>query len=65
MRSNRPYVQIDPDVLEWARQIDLLSKVYVTLTAHYEKTVEEKAKTIKVIYKFRKKCYVILYVVFN
>ena len=25
MRSNRPYVQIDPDVLEWARQIDLLS----------------------------------------
>ena len=25
MRSNRPYVQIDPDVLERARQIDLLS----------------------------------------
>ena len=25
MRSNRPYVQIDPDVLEQARQIDLLS----------------------------------------
>lgn len=25
MRGNRPYVQIDPDVLEWARQIDLLS----------------------------------------
>ena len=25
MRTNRPYVQIDPDVLEWVRQIDLLS----------------------------------------
>lgn len=25
MRSNRPYVQIDPDVLERIRQIDLLS----------------------------------------
>ena len=25
MRNNRPYVQIDPDVLERARQIDLLS----------------------------------------
>ena len=25
LRSNRPYVQIDPDVLERARQIDLLS----------------------------------------
>ena len=25
MRSNRPYVQIDPDVLERVRQIDLLS----------------------------------------
>lgn len=25
MRSNRPYVQIDPDILERARQIDLLS----------------------------------------
>ena len=25
MRSSRPYVQIDPDVLERARQIDLLS----------------------------------------
>ena len=25
MRSNKPYVQIDPDVLERARQIDLLS----------------------------------------
>ena len=25
MRTNRPYVQIDPDVLERVRQIDLLS----------------------------------------
>ena len=25
MRTNRPYVQIDPDVLERGRQIDLLS----------------------------------------
>ena len=25
MRNSRPYVQIDPDVLERARQIDLLS----------------------------------------
>ncbi len=45
MRSNRPYVQIDPDVLERARQIDLLSylrefepsnlvKVKGTIAAH-------------------------------
>lgn len=25
MRSNRPYVQLDPNVIEQARQIDLLS----------------------------------------
>lgn len=25
MRSNRPYVQIDPSVIEQARQMDLLS----------------------------------------
>ena len=25
MRTNRPYVQIDPDLLERVRQIDLLS----------------------------------------
>ena len=25
MRTNRPYVQIDPDVLERVRQVDLLS----------------------------------------
>ena len=28
MRTNRPYVQIDPDVLERVRQIDLLSYLH-------------------------------------
>ncbi len=32
MRTNRPYVQIDPDVLERVRQIDLLSYLRVSLS---------------------------------
>ena len=32
MRSNRPYVQLDPAVIEQARQMDLLSYLQMSTT---------------------------------
>ena len=47
MRTNRPYVQIDPDVLERVRQIDLLSYLIKEIQIYPNGESEQPLKSIE------------------